>query len=238
MYELNRKSKEFLERQYFKNAVPLIKQAAELGRVEAQYNYGICYQQGIEVPKNDSIANAWFMTAAKQGSKDAQFKMAYSYATGRGVKQNDEESFYWSVKCAEQKDVECMFNVVSSYMEGRGVQKNLDSMLIWATRIAILEIPDDLNISGGITSARVNLAVMYRDGQSVEKDLLKSYMWFLIYNENRRDFSVLEQQKNIEAIQALENRLSQSDKEKAKLEAEKMLGKKLTNLFHLDKEDI
>jgi uncharacterized protein len=236
--ELNKKSKEFLDKQDFKNAIPLIRQAAEKGNAEAQYNYGVSYQQGIEVAQNDSIANTWFLKAAKQGWKDAQFKVAYSYATGRGVTQNDKQAFYWSVKCAEQQDVECMFNVVSCYMEGRGTQKNLDSMLVWATRLALLNTPEDLQVSGQITSARANLATMYRGGQNAPKDLLKSYMWFLIYNESKRDFSVLEQQKNIEAIQALEKQLSQADKDKAKLEAEKLLGKQLTNLANLYKQDL
>lgn len=236
--ELNKKSKEFLDRQDFKNAIPLLRQAAEKGNAEAQYNYGICFQQGVEVPKSDSIADTWFLKAANQGWKDAQFKMAYSFATGRGVTQDDRQAFFWSVKCAEQQDVECMFNVVSCYMEGRGTQKNMDSMLVWATRIALLETPENLNISGQITSARANLATMYRDGQNVQKDLTKSYMWFLIYNESKRDFSVLVQQKNIEAIQVLEKQLSQADKDKAMIEAEKLLGKKLTNLPNLYKQDL
>ena len=236
--ELNKKSKELLEKQDLKNAVPLLKQAAEKGIAEAQYNYGICYQQGVEVLKSDSIANAWFLKAANQGWKDAQFKMAYSFATGRGVQKNDKKAFEWSVKCAAQQDVECMFNVVSCYLEGRGTQKNLDSMVVWATRIALLEAPEDLNISGQITSARANLATMYRDGQNVPKNLVKSYMWFLIYNESKRDFSVLEQQRNIEAIQALEKQLSSIDKDKAKLEAEKILEKKLMNLANIYKQDL
>jgi uncharacterized protein len=236
--ELNKKSKEFLDRQDFKNAIPLIRQSAEKGNAEAQYNYGVCFQQGVEVSKSDSLANVWFLKSASQGWKDAQFKMAYSYATGRGVTQDDKQAFLWSVKCAEQQDVECMFNVVSCYMEGRGTHKNMDSMVVWATRIALLETPENLNISGQITSARANLATMYFDGQNVQKDLVKSYMWFLIYNESKRDFSVLVQQKNIAAIQTLEKQLSQNDKDKAKIEAEKLLGKKLANLANFYKQDL
>jgi TPR repeat protein len=225
--ELNKQSKELLGKHDFKNAVPLIRQAAEKGNAEAQYNYGICYQQGIEVLKSDSIANLWFLKAANQGWKDAQFKMAYSYATGRGVTQDDNKAFIWSLRCAEQQDVECMFNVVSCYMEGRGTQKNIDSMLAWATRIGLLQ-----------SSARANLATIYSSGQYVSKDLVKSYTWYLIYNESKRDFSVLEQQKNIEAIQALEKQLSQADRDKAKLEAEKMLGGNLKNIANLYKQDL
>ena len=236
--EVNKQSKLFLEKQDFKNAVPLFKQAAEKGSAEAQYNLGFSYQQGIEVTQSDSIANLWFLKAAAQGYKDAQFKTAYNYATGRGVPKNDQQAFYWSAKCAEQGDVECMFNVVNCYMEGRGTAKNLDSMIAWATRIALLETPEDLNISGQITSARANLAAMYHDGQSVAKDLTKSYMWFLVYNESKCDFSVLVQQENIEVIKKLDQQLTNSERELAKAQAETLLNRKLTNFPNLYKQDL
>jgi TPR repeat protein len=236
--ELNKQSKAFLDRQDFKNAIPLLKQAAKKGSAEAQYNLGVSYQQGIEVGKSDSLANLWFTEAATQGYKDAQFKVAYSYATGRGVPQDDLKAFEWSVKCAEQNDVECMNNVISCYLEGRGTTKNVDSMLSWAKRLALLETPEDLNLSGQITSARANLAIMYRDGQKVSRDLWKSYVWFLIYNENKRDFSVLVQQGNIEAIKNLEQQLSSSQRDTARAEAETLLKRKLNNFANLYKQDL
>ncbi len=98
--DLNQKSKDLLSKRDFKNALPLLKQAAENGNAEAEYNYGVCYQQGAEVIKSDSTANAWFLRSAEQGWKDAQFKIAYSYAKGRGLKQDNKKAFYWSIKCA------------------------------------------------------------------------------------------------------------------------------------------
>ena len=236
--ELNKRSKEFLDSGNFKKAIPLIKQAAEKGNAEAQYNYGICFQQGVQVSKSDSIANIWFLKSAKQGWKDSQFKLAYSYATGRGLKQDYKQAFQWSLKCAEQNDPECMSNVISCYQDGTGTDKNLDSMLLWATRLALLETPEDLQLSGQITSARANLAEMYRDGNIVKKDILKSYMWYLIYNESKRDFSILVQQANIDKINEIEKHLTSADKEHAKLEAEKLLTRKLTNLDNLYKQDL
>lgn len=236
--ELNKRSKIFLERQDFKNAVPLLKQAAEKSNTEAQYNYGICYQKGIGVPQNDSIANAWFLKAALLGWKDAQYKMALSYGTGRGVEKNDRQSFYWSLKCAEQKDVECMFIVLNNYLAGFGTEKNIDSMVVWAKRLALMETSENLQSSAQITSARVNLAIMYLEGEMVPKDLVKSYAWFLIYNERKSDFSFQDQQKNIDTIQALEKQLSVADRNKAKEEAEKLFGKGLNNLDNLYKQDL
>ena len=236
--ELNKKSKNFLDKQDFKNAVPLIRQAAEKGSAEAQYNFGICYQQGVEVPISDSLANIWFLKSAKQDWKDAQYKVAYSYATGRGWTKDDKQAFFWSAKCAEQQDPECIFNVINCYLEGRGTDKNLDSMLVWATRLALLDNPENLQLSGQITSARVNLASMYRDGNNVKKDLAKSYIWFLIYNESKRDFSILVQQENIEIIRAVEKQLTPSDRDKARFEAEILINKKLKNFDNLYKQDL
>ena len=236
--ELNKNSKDFLDKQDFKNAVPLIRQAAEKGSAEAQYNFGICYQQGVEVPSSDSIANVWFLKSARQGWKDAQYKVAYSYATGRGWTKDNKQAFYWSSKCAIQQDPECIFNVVNCYLEGRGTDKNLDSMLAWATRLALLDNPENLQLSGQITSAKANLATMYRNGNNVQKDLLKSYMWFLLYNESKRDFSILVQQENIESIKAIEKQLTQKDIDKATIEAERLIKRKLTNLANLYKQDL
>jgi len=236
--DLNKKSKELIDRRDFKNAIPLIQKAADLGNAEAQYNYGVCYQQGVEVTKNDSTANVWFLKSALNGWKDAQFKIAYSYATGRGLKQNYTKAFEWSLKCAEQNDPGCMFNVINCYLEGSGVNKNLDSMLIWAIRLGKLETPENLQLSGQITSARANLATMFRDGVNVKKDLVKSYTWFLLYNESKRDFSVIVQQENIDAIKKIEKGLTSSQKETAKIEAEKLLNRKLTNLANLYKQDL
>ncbi|MEP6614893.1 MAG: tetratricopeptide repeat protein [Mucilaginibacter sp.] len=236
--ELNKKSKDFLSQGDTKHAVPLLKQATELGNAEAQYNLGYCYQQGVEVPKNDSVANAWLLKSAKQGWLNAQFKIAYSYAVGRGTNKNDRQAFFWSLECAKQGDPECMFNVVDCYQEGIGTNKNLDSALVWATRLAILENPENLQLSGKITSARANLAAMYYNGQNVPKNFVKSYMWFLIYNESKRDFSILVQQQNIDTIKEIEKLLTPADKEKAKVDAAVLVNHKLTNIANLYKQDL
>jgi len=178
------------------------------------------------------------MKSAGQGWKDSQFKIAYSYATGRGLTKDDKLAFYWSVKCAEQQDPECMFNVANCYLEGTGTEINLDSMLAWATRLALLDNPENLQLSGQITSARANLALIYYDGKIVKQDLIKSYMWYLIYNESKRDFSVLAQQENMKNIKTIEMKLTQGDIDKVRIEAGKLLNKKLTNLDNLYKQDL
>ncbi len=235
--DFNRQSRELLAKGDYKNAVPVLKEAAEAGSAEAQYNYGVCFEQGVGVPKNDSIANNWFLKSANQGWLDAQFKMAYSYFNGRGYTRNYKQAFYWSLKCAAQNDPECMFNVVSCYQEGIGTDKNTDSMLVWAVRLGSHADLDNLQLSGMITSARANLATMYLSGDKVKKDLVKSYMWFLIYNESKRDFSMGDQLKNIDTIKDLEKSLTDVEKNKARHDAINQIGRTLKNLDNLYKSD-
>ncbi len=236
--DLNKQAKYFLSKNDFKNAVPLLKQAAELGQSESQYNYGYCFQQGEIVEKNDSIANFWLLKSAKQGWLDAQFKIAYSYAVGRGCNKDMPQAFYWSVKCAQQNDPECMNNVISCYYDGTGTDKNLDSALVWTIRLASLPDLENLQLSGIITSARKSLAIKYRDGNYGSKDNIKSYMWFLIYNESKRDFAIMEQRSNIDLIKELEKKLSQPEKDTAQQDAEKQIGRKLNQLHNLYKDSL
>lgn len=235
--ELNEQSKVFLEKKDYKNAVPLIKKAADMGNAEAQYNYAVCYQEGIGVPKSDIIANDLLLKSAKQGWVDAQFKLAYSYTIGRGVDKDDKQAFYWSLQCARQNDAECMWNVVGLYQLGRGTAKNTDSMLHWAIRLGCMPNPENLKISGQITSARLNLAKMYYAGDMIKKDLLKSYVWYLLFNESKRDFSIIVQDQQIEAIKKLETELTEADKEAAKKQAEAYLKSPLRNMANLYQQD-
>jgi len=104
-------------------------------------------------------------------------------------------------------------------------------MLIWATRLALMETPENLQLSGQITSARANLATMYGDGTNVEKDLLKSYVWFLIYNESKRDFSILVQQENIENIKNLEKQLTSNRQRQCKNSSRKIVKQKVNKPY-------
>ncbi len=232
------KAKELIEKKDYTSAFPLLKKAAEAGSLDAQYNLGIFYENAFGTIKNDSAAAYWFLKAARQGAAEAQFKVAYAYQMGVGLPKDVNKSFFWAQKCAWQGNPECMFNVIGCYVEGLGVAKNTDSMFVWAVRLALMENTDNIPSHGmKITSARANLALMYQDGKMVRKDPAVSYMWYLIFNESKKDLALGEQQKNIELIKDLEKGLSQAEKDKAKENAEKLLGRKLANFANLYVQD-
>ncbi len=126
-----------------------------------------------------------------------------------------------------------MFNVINCYKEGVGTEKDPVKMLEWAIRLGKLENPENLQKSGYITSARLNLAYMYRDGSDVRQDMYKSYLWFLVYNESKRDFSYLQQQAIVGEIEELEKQLTTEQKANAVKEAEKLIERPLQNLANL-----
>lgn len=228
--ELNKKGIELLIQKKYEQAIPLLWKSAELGNAEAQYNLGYCYEFGVGVAKDEKIATSWYQKSADQNYNDGLYAMMMAYSDGKGVEPNYDKAFEYAMKCAKNDDATCMFNVVTAYKDGIGTPKNKQKMLEWAMKLAKLKNPENLNLSGRITSARLNLAYMFRDGIDVEKDIFKSYIWFLIYNENKRDFSVFQQDDVVKEIQEIEKNLTKKQKIEAILEAEKILERKLVNL--------
>ena len=236
--ELNIRAKELLIKGDMADAIPILQEAADAGSAEAAYNLAICYQQGDGIAQNDSIANLWMLKSAGNGWVDAQYQMSYNYAAGKGIKQDYTQAFHWTEQCALQHDPDCMFNMAICYQRGIGTPENTDSMVSWTIRLALLPNPVDLRLSGKITAARLNLAKMYMNGTNVPRNLERSYMWFLIYNENKRDFSLLVQQQNINLIKEEENQLTPENKSQAISDAEKIFGHPLANLINLHMPDL
>lgn len=234
---LNKKSKQIFETGDLERALPILKQAAEKGSAEAQYNLGYCYQSGIGVAINKTEAVKWFLKSANQGYTDGLYQMMMAYGNGDGVKQDTKKAFSYALKCAENGDSTCMFNIIGCYKSGMGTDKDINKMLEWAIKLGKLENPDDLAKSGYITSARLELAYLYRNGVDVPKDYIQSYQWFLIYNEFKRDFSVIQQDQIIKEIKEVEAQLSEKEKKGAKTLAEQVLNRPLMNIENLYKAD-
>ena len=63
-------------------------QAAKQGNVDAQYNLGVMYAIGQDVPQDDAQAVQWYQKAAEQGDAKAQYNLGVMYEEGKGVRQN------------------------------------------------------------------------------------------------------------------------------------------------------
>jgi len=81
-----------------------IKDSAEQGDVDAQFNLGIAYSKGVGVPQDDSEAVKWFLKAAEQGDAIAQLNLGIAYAVGQGLPQDFVYSYKWVNLAAAKGD--------------------------------------------------------------------------------------------------------------------------------------
>ena len=72
-----------------------VRQAADQGDAEAQYNLGVMYNTGMGVLKDDAEAVRWFQLSADQGHASAQLNLGFMYALGRGVLKDDVLAHMW-----------------------------------------------------------------------------------------------------------------------------------------------
>ena len=118
-----------------------LKNAAEKGVVEAQYNLGVCYEFGKGVEKDLSEAVKWYRKAAEQGDAMAQYNLGILYFEGSGVDKNLPEAAKWFRKSAEQGDANAQYNYGVCLQNGYGVDKDKAKAYAWYT-LSAKEGPD------------------------------------------------------------------------------------------------
>jgi hypothetical protein len=73
-----------------------LRNLADHGDAEAQWQMGVRYDEGDGVPKDDSQAMLWFQLAGEQGHVDAQAHLGAYYWAGRGVPKDLLKAYMWS----------------------------------------------------------------------------------------------------------------------------------------------
>jgi hypothetical protein len=77
---------------------------AEQGDADSQWQLGVRYHNGEEVPRDDAQAVLWFFRAAEQGHSTAQATLGAYYWAGRGVPQDLTKAYFWSALALAQGD--------------------------------------------------------------------------------------------------------------------------------------
>lgn len=81
-----------------------LEKLADQGDADAQWQLGVRYHNGEEVPRDDAEAVAWFFRAAEQGHALAQATLGAYYWAGRGVPQDLSKAYFWSTLALAQGD--------------------------------------------------------------------------------------------------------------------------------------
>lgn len=120
----------------FAAAVAQWRPLASNGHMEAQFNIGAIYEEGLGVPKDPSEAAGWYGLAAGQGHAQAQYNMGALYADGRGVPRDDARAAVWWRKAADQDHGKAQYNLGVFYQLGRGLRQDLSKAQFWFDRAA------------------------------------------------------------------------------------------------------
>lgn len=77
-----------------------LRQKADAGDAEAQYNLGVYYHNGEGGTKDYKEAVKWYRLAAEQGHAESQFSLGIYYGAGTGVVQDYSEAYFWCLLAA------------------------------------------------------------------------------------------------------------------------------------------
>ncbi len=121
--------------QDFAEAVKWFRKAAEQNLADAQYNLGICYDQGRGVAKDDAEAVKLYREAANQGYAEAQNALGLCYDRppfeGLFPLRAFVKAVEWYLKAANQGYAEAQYNLGRCYFLGQGVTQDYVQAYKW-----------------------------------------------------------------------------------------------------------
>ncbi|MBM7562709.1 tetratricopeptide repeat protein [Fusibacter tunisiensis] len=135
----------------------------------AQFDLGLCYENGDGVAQDYEEAVKWYKKAAEQGHVEAQFNLGLCHENGDGVNQDYEEAANWYRKAAEQGHSDAQNNLGALFVSGDGVAQDYEEAVKWYNKAA----------EQGHDIAQNNLGLCYALGDGVSQNYSKALRWFI-----------------------------------------------------------
>ncbi len=112
-------------------ATRLLRLAAQMGDINAQYHFGKRLVSGVGVAKNEQQGWELIRTAARGGRRKAAFETAVALFYSRNFEQS-VEWFEMAVEAGNEDDSDTACSILTyMYMHGIGVSKDLDKASEW-----------------------------------------------------------------------------------------------------------
>jgi uncharacterized protein len=143
-------------------------QAANRNVPEALAKIGFCYEEGIGLPKDTTIAVRWYQRAVERGYHQALINLAECYSVGKGVRQDAKQAFTLYQRAADLNLPLGHFNLGVAYALGEGTPVN-ERQAFTHFRAAA---------QAGLARAQYNLGVSYEEGRGTEPDAQQAFHWY------------------------------------------------------------
>jgi hypothetical protein len=118
-------------------ALPLLLNAANAGKMSAAFYLGYMYDQGLGVAQDYSTARRWYEQAAAAGDEVALNNLAVMYGTGHGVPVNVRTALQLYRRSAAAGYATAFYNIARYYEDGRGVTADKATAIAWYKKAAV-----------------------------------------------------------------------------------------------------
>jgi TPR repeat protein len=137
---------------------------AERGDADAQFELGLQFLTGANLPQNQEEGVKWLEKAANQGHLKAQHVYGSLFEDGLGVEQDSAKAAEWYLKAAEGGLAMAQHAIAVAYEIGRGVEKDTAKAAQWFQRAAGQNYPPSMTA----------FASKLEKGEGVEKDAARA----------------------------------------------------------------
>ncbi len=110
-------------------AIDALIQEANSGSIYAQYQVGLIYLYGGDVPKDTKEAAKWFQIAADNKHLGAKRELGILYLMGDGVEPDSAKAYEYLQAAAQALDPSAMYHLGLMYEKGIGVERNLQESM-------------------------------------------------------------------------------------------------------------
>ena len=145
-----------------------LRNAAELGDVNAMFKLGNVYSYGDGVAEDVNVAVEWYRKAAEAGNSDAMYELGDKYYRGEGVTEDANAALEWYRKAAAAGNTKAMYELGNIYYFGESVEQDYAKAMEWFQRAAEAGNPD----------AMCKIGLMYENGKGVDKDYEQAKAWY------------------------------------------------------------
>lgn len=163
---------DYIENDAVDRGLPYLKQAAELGLLEAQAMYLgtllLSEDSDKDYTKEIKKCVEWIRAAAINGNPEGQEMLGEIYSGGLGVPENQETAVKWYRKAAMQGNDGAQYYLGECYYLGKGVAENDAEAVKWFQKAANQEHAD----------AQYYLGECYYFGRGVVQNDAKAVKWF------------------------------------------------------------
>ena len=139
------------------------------GDVDAQFNLGALYENGLGVAEDAEQAARWYRAAASRRLDLARLALARLQRVGALDPDPDEDQIKLLETAARRGLAEAQFELGVAYDQGLGVTQNHATAAGWYQRAA----------EQGLTDAQYNLATLYDEGLGTQRDFERARHWYI-----------------------------------------------------------